>query len=156
MDLFDLVNMNGRVYDPVIGRFLSADPLIQNPENLQSLNRYSYCLNNPLSMTDPSGYSWLSNNWRSLVGAAIGIAATIVTAGLLAPGGFAALSTLGIWGATGAGAVGGFAGGFSGTLLNGGDIGQAFKAGVVGGVVGGASGFLAFAAGSISGNSINA
>ena len=50
----------------------------------------------------------------------------------------------------------GFAGGFSGTLLNGGDLGQAFKAGVVGGVVGGASGFLAFAAGSITGNSINA
>ncbi|MDP3912944.1 MAG: FG-GAP-like repeat-containing protein [Bacteroidota bacterium] len=153
MDLFDLVNMNGRVFDPVIGRFLSADPLIQNPENLQSLNRYSYCLNNPLSMTDPSGYTWLSNNWRSLAGAAIGITATIITAGLLAPAG---LATLTAWGATAAGAVGGFAGGFSGTLLNGGDIGQAFKAGVVGGVVGGASGFLAFAAGSITGNSINA
>jgi len=66
------------------------------------------------------------------------------------------LAKLTAWEATAAGAVGGFAGGFSGTLLNGGDLGQAFKAGVVGGILGGASGFLAFAAGSITGNSINA
>lgn len=48
--------MNGRVYDPAIGRFLSADPYIQFPLNTQSYNRYSYVLNNPLSFTDPSGY----------------------------------------------------------------------------------------------------
>lgn len=153
IDLFDLVNMDGRVYDPTIGRFLSADPVIQDPENLQSLNRYSYCLNNPLSLTDPSGYSWLSENWRGLLGAAIGISASIVTAGLLAPAG---LATLTIWGATAAGAVGGFAGGFAGTLLDGGNLGQAFKAGVVGGLIGGASGFLSYAAGAINGNSLSA
>jgi len=156
IDLFDLVNMDGRVYDPVIGRFLSADPVIQNPEDLQSLNRYSYCLNNPLSLTDPSGYSWLSNNWKSLVGAVLAITASIVTAGLLAPGGFAAMSTLSIWGATGAGAVGGFVGGFSGTLLNGGDLGQAFKAGVIGGIIGGAGGFLSFAAGQVTSSGVTA
>ena len=156
IDLFDLVNMDGRVYDPVIGRFLSADPVIQDPENLQSLNRYSYCMNNPLSLTDPSGYSWLSDNWRSLVAAGIAIVASVVTAGLLAPGGFAALSTLTIWGATGAGAVGGFAGGFSGALLSGGDLGQALVAGVVGGVIGAATGFLSFAAGSVSSNGLTA
>ncbi|MET0116025.1 MAG: RHS repeat-associated core domain-containing protein [Sedimenticola sp.] len=48
--------MNGRVYDPELGRFLSADPHVQSPANAQSLNRYSYALNNPLSYTDPSGY----------------------------------------------------------------------------------------------------
>ena len=48
--------MNGRVYDPDLGRFISADPHIQEPLNSQSLNRYSYTLNNPLSYTDPSGY----------------------------------------------------------------------------------------------------
>lgn len=48
--------MNGRVYDPELGRFLSADPLIQAPYNSQSYNRYSYVFNNPLSHTDPSGY----------------------------------------------------------------------------------------------------
>jgi hypothetical protein len=48
--------MNGRVYDPVIGRFLSADLLIQAPFDTQSFNRYSYVWNNPLSLVDPSGY----------------------------------------------------------------------------------------------------
>ena len=56
LDLFELVNMNGRIYDPVVGRFLSADPFIQDVYNTQSHNRYSYCLNNPLAATDPSGY----------------------------------------------------------------------------------------------------
>jgi RHS repeat-associated protein len=56
LDAVDLVHMNGRVYDPAIGRFLSPDPFVQAPENLQSLNRYSYVWNNPLSHTDPSGY----------------------------------------------------------------------------------------------------
>lgn len=56
MDLFSLVNMNGRIYDPTIGRFISPDPFIQDPQNLQNLNRYAYVLNNPLKYTDPSGY----------------------------------------------------------------------------------------------------
>ena len=56
LDDVKLIHMNGRVYDPAVGRFLSADPFVQEPENLQSLNRYSYVLNNPLSFTDPSGF----------------------------------------------------------------------------------------------------
>ena len=48
--------MNGRIYDPTLGRFLQADPHIQAPSNSQSYNRYSYVLNNPMSYTDPSGY----------------------------------------------------------------------------------------------------
>ena len=51
-----VIHMKGRVYDPMIGRFLSADPHIQAPMNSQSLNRYAYVLNNPLSLVDPSGY----------------------------------------------------------------------------------------------------
>jgi RHS repeat-associated protein len=51
-----LVNMNGRVYDPAIGRFLSPDPNVQLIADLQSYNRYSYVLNNPLRYTDPTGY----------------------------------------------------------------------------------------------------
>ncbi|MFT6716205.1 MAG: RHS repeat-associated protein [Saprospiraceae bacterium] len=52
---FSLINMNGRMYDPVIGRVLSPDNFVQNPTNSQSYNRYSYVWNNPLKYTDPSG-----------------------------------------------------------------------------------------------------
>ena len=66
MGEFGLINMNrrslarsgesnGRVYDPTLGRFLSPDNYVQAPDNSQSFNRYSYCLNNPLKYTDPSG-----------------------------------------------------------------------------------------------------
>jgi len=48
--------MNGRIYDPLLGRMLSADVVIQFPGDLQSYNRYSYVQNNPLSLTDPSGF----------------------------------------------------------------------------------------------------
>ncbi len=50
-----LINMNARLYDPAIGRFLSPDPYIQDPGNSQNFNRYSYCLNNPLKYTDKNG-----------------------------------------------------------------------------------------------------
>ena len=64
---FDIINMNGRLYDPVLGRFLSPDNFVQMPDNAQSYNRYSYCLNNPLKYTDPSG-----ELWNIVIGAAIG------------------------------------------------------------------------------------
>lgn len=56
LDDAELIHMNGRVYDYNIGRFLSVDPFIQEPGNSQSMNPYSYILNNPLGGTDPSGY----------------------------------------------------------------------------------------------------
>ena len=55
-DGFDLINMNGRLYDPILGRMLSPDVVIQDEQNSQAYNRYSYCFNNPLRFTDPSGY----------------------------------------------------------------------------------------------------
>ena len=51
-----LIHMNGRVYDPELGRFISADPHVQFEKDSQSYNRYSYVLNNPLKYTDPTGY----------------------------------------------------------------------------------------------------
>ncbi len=45
------------MYDPVIGRFITPDNIIPNQYNPQSLNRYSYCLNNPLIYVDPSGHN---------------------------------------------------------------------------------------------------
>lgn len=56
LDESQLIHMNGRVYDYNLGRFLSVDPFIQDPGNSQSMNPYSYIMNNPLSGTDPSGY----------------------------------------------------------------------------------------------------
>ena len=53
-----LINMNGRMYDPLTARFLSPDPYVQMPDNPQNFNRYAYCLNNPLMYTDPSGEFW--------------------------------------------------------------------------------------------------
>lgn len=55
LDLLGLIDMNGRLYDPNLGRFLSPDPYVQAPSNPQNYNRYSYCLNNPLKYTDPDG-----------------------------------------------------------------------------------------------------
>jgi len=65
LPVFGLINMNGRLYDPVLGRFLSPDNEIQSPGFSQSYNRFSYCLNNPMLYIDPSGNTWLSNfgNW---------------------------------------------------------------------------------------------
>lgn len=50
--------MNGRIYDPKLGRMLSPDPVTQTPENGQNYNRYTYANNNPLRYTDPSGFSY--------------------------------------------------------------------------------------------------
>ncbi|MBC7382679.1 MAG: hypothetical protein H7296_06740 [Bacteroidia bacterium] len=55
LDAFNLINMNGRLYDPVLCRMLSSDQYALSYENTQSYNRYSYCLNNSLKFTDPSG-----------------------------------------------------------------------------------------------------
>ncbi|MEE4244546.1 MAG: RHS repeat-associated core domain-containing protein [Kangiellaceae bacterium] len=57
LDDVELIHMNGRAYDYNLGRFLSVDPFIQAPGNSQSMNPYSYIMNNPLAGTDPSGYS---------------------------------------------------------------------------------------------------
>ena len=60
-----LIHMNGRVYDPQLGRFLSADPHVQFLHASQSYNRYSYVMNNPLKYTDPSGY-FLSKLFKAI------------------------------------------------------------------------------------------
>ncbi|TQF67815.1 RHS repeat-associated core domain-containing protein [Pseudoalteromonas luteoviolacea] len=71
LDELELIHMNGRVYDYNLGRFMSVDPVIQAPMNSQSINPYSYIMNNPLAGTDPTGYSGQAkgsncDNWNSL------------------------------------------------------------------------------------------
>ncbi|MET0267511.1 MAG: RHS repeat-associated core domain-containing protein [Duganella sp.] len=62
LDALDLVHMNGRVYDPLLARFASPDPLVQDPFNGQSYNRYSYVLNNPTKLIDPTGFASVDSN----------------------------------------------------------------------------------------------
>jgi RHS repeat-associated protein len=69
LEEFALINMNGRLYDPVLGRMLSPDPYVQMPDFSQNFNRYSYCLNNPLKYIDLSGNFWMM---PMLIGAAVG------------------------------------------------------------------------------------
>lgn len=56
LDELGLIHMNGRIYDPTIARFMSADKEITDTTLLQNFNRYSYVINNPLSLLDPSGW----------------------------------------------------------------------------------------------------
>jgi RHS repeat-associated protein len=51
-----LVHLNGRIYDPLLGRMTSADPTVPDPLNVQAWNRYSYVGNDPLTFTDPNGH----------------------------------------------------------------------------------------------------
>ncbi|MDR1679839.1 MAG: hypothetical protein LBR81_08705 [Prevotellaceae bacterium] len=69
LDAFDIINMNGRVYDPLTGSFFSPDPNVQAPENWLNYNRYSYCYGNPLIYTDPDGEFIIT---ALIIGAAIG------------------------------------------------------------------------------------
>lgn len=81
LDEFDIIDMNGRIYDPIIARFFSPDPgacpdersdrRMQAPTNTQSFNRYSYVMNNTLIYTDPSG-ELVQFMVPMLIGAAIG------------------------------------------------------------------------------------
>lgn len=118
---FNTINMNGRLYDPLVGRFINVDPYVQAPDETQSFNRYSYCLNNPLKYTDPSGeiawFYWagaglaggignLASNWKNIDGFWDGVATFAIGAGascgILATGG-AGASALAVAGASAAG-----------------------------------------------------
>ncbi|CAD0007102.1 FG-GAP-like repeat-containing protein [Flavobacterium chungangense] len=62
-----LINMNARLYDPIIHRFLQIDNYIQDPTNTQNYNQYGYVLNNPLLYTDPSGNSYIDGSGNTYI-----------------------------------------------------------------------------------------
>ena len=115
----DIIHMGGRIYDPTLGRFLQADPFIQAPSDSQSYNRYAYVRNNPMSMTDPSGYSWWSKTWKKIrpyVGIIVAIIGTYLCGSKCGQLGYALVGAAS--GAAGAAANGGniFTGALRGAL----------------------------------------
>ena len=75
VDAVGVIHMNGRIYDPALGRFLQVDPFIQDPENPQSWNAYTYVFNNPLRYTDPSGMLGVEERqWLGAIAAIVVIA----------------------------------------------------------------------------------
>ena len=74
LDGFGLIHMNARLYDPILGRFLSPDPYVQLPDFTQAMNRYGYCMNRPLCYVDKNGeiIGWIIAG--ALIGGAINVA----------------------------------------------------------------------------------
>lgn len=84
LDAFGIINMNGRVYDPLTAQFFSPDPYVQTPDNWLNYNRYTYCYGNPFKYTDPSGelqigpfYLSLNLGWSKNGGFSFGISAGV-------------------------------------------------------------------------------
>ena len=88
LDAVGAVHMNGRLHDPALGRFLRADPFVQFPADLQSHNRYSYALNNPLAHTDPSGHFILTFAATAFIATATANVELVTVVSTLAAAGF--------------------------------------------------------------------
>lgn len=73
VDGFDVIHMNGRIYDPTLGRFLQPDPVVQLTLGAQGWNAYTYVFNNPLAYTDPTGMI----SWRRVLGIVIVVVAAV-------------------------------------------------------------------------------
>ena len=148
LDTVGLIHMNGRVYDPRLGRFTSADPIVQFPHYSQSFNHYSYVLNNPLNTIDPSGYL----SFKDVLKIGIATVAAAYTGGLAwhalaGAGGLfttsatlaaTTVSTISVGASVAAGAIAGATAGFvSGAILSGtlkGAAQGAFTGAVFGGI----------------------
>ncbi len=152
-----LYNFRARLYDPVLGKFVTPDSIVPDPADPQSLNRYSYVANNPLVYTDPSGYepftiaiivgavigaliAGIQSKWNPqamAVGAVIGGVSGGVYSGVSGVvSGSIASST--IAGAAGGAAAGATAGGMSAAYY-GGNIGMEMLRGAGLGALGGAA-----------------
>jgi RHS repeat-associated protein len=105
-----LIDMKGRVYDPLAARFTTADPIMQAPHWSQGMNRYAYVFNDPVNATDPSGFLSMSDVVKGFV-----TAGHIAGAGLMAYGSI----TSGHPATTNFMAVGGSTGGSSALMLPG-------------------------------------
>jgi RHS repeat-associated protein len=171
MNDLGLIHMNGRVFDPLIGRFISADPFVDSATSAQSYNRYSYCNNDPINHTDPSGYFKLKDAFKWGLGDPVTGALTYLhTRPWLADPSYyafpkqyaqyapqiagiavSAIVTYFTGNPVLGGAAGGFVSGYAGSLLNGGSIGDAFREGAIGAGVGAVAGAISFGIGEVFG-----
>ena len=168
---FGLIDMQARLYDPHLGRFLAPDPYVQAPERSMNFNRYAYCFNNPLKYTDPTGefcigaaifiggfinfaIQGITGNINSFgdcvkawtIGGLSGL--TGAAAGAAVAGALGAATSVGsaigygaLAGAAG-GAAGGFVGGAGAAWLNGASFKDGLTSGLVGAGLGAASGAI--------------
>ena len=80
LPMFGLVNMNARLYDPVLGRFLAPDPYVQASDFSQSYNRYGYCMNNPMKYTDETGeYFGIDDLIAATIGGTVNLVSNLVS-----------------------------------------------------------------------------
>lgn len=126
LDMFGLINMNARLYDPLLGRFLSPDPIVQAPEFTQSFNGYTYALNNPLAYTDPNGEFFFSALIPG-VGVFLDAMCWGATLGAAAGGVKSAVQGQNFWSGAWKGAITGGVGGLMGPI---GGAGMSFAANV--------------------------
>jgi len=168
LDNLGLVHMNGRVYDPEVGRFVSADEFIQSPSSSQSYSRYSYVGNNPYKYVDPSGFLRIKigNPFKKLRNAfnriKKGIENSIKKVGKWLEENWREVVTVvvvvavsyacaGTCTSVVAGALAGFAGGATGAALYGGDIHDVLSAGTKGAAFGAFTAGMAEAWGGVNG-----
>ena len=123
-----LMFYGARYYSPLIGRFITPDTIVQSPMNPQTLNRYTYCNNNPVNLVDPTGHSW-KNFWKAAVTAIVGTVLIIASGGTLAP----VIGTY--WAGVATGAMVGATIGGTFAAATGGNIGMGILTGAVGGGV---------------------
>jgi len=153
-----LMFYGARYYDPQIGRFITPDAIVSHPYDLQDLNRYSYCNNNPINYIDPTGHKGLgdwfkdifksigdsissvakaimSGDWKTIAIVVISIAANVLLpgSGTLASNFFMNVALHAIRGA----AIGALTGGISSSIM-GGSFWQGVKAGAISGAIAGA------------------
>jgi RHS repeat-associated protein len=161
-----LYNYGARYYDPALGRFVSADSVLQSVLDPQLLNRYAYARNNPVLLADPSGHfviapflaaviigavvggvsAGIASNWNldqmwkgalvGAVGAAAGYGLGPVVGKVLGDGVVAVIAGGAICGAATGATAGGLAAGLAGGNVLAG-MGQGALYGAIGGAIGG-------------------
>ena len=135
-----LVHMNGRVYDPMLGRFGTPDPMTENPFSTQGWNRYSYVGNSPLNFTDPSGYCFMGCFWQKPFKALGALLRKFPIIGQIVQAAAVAFICVGSAGTLCAGVVAAISSAVT-TGLSSGSLGQALRAGFITAATAGAFSF---------------